>query len=237
MTKASRLVSPSEAVEIEGPAREFVSRGGEKLAAALSAFPLTVKNRSVLDAGSSTGGFTDCLLQRGARRVAAFDVGRGQLHERLAADLRVVQRDRTNVRHLTASDLPFPCSMLVADLSFISLTVVLGALTACLTSEAGHPRPEAVVLVKPQFEVGRREVSRGGGIVTDGALHRQSVESVAACFVSLGWQVMGVIESPVRGAEGNVEFLLWASVTVDSSSVGQNLPVETDGTVGPPGAW
>lgn len=231
-TKASRLVSPAEAVEVVGPPRRYVGRGGEKLEAALDRFDIAVADRSVLDAGSSTGGFTDCLLQWGARRVAAFDVGRGQLHERLLSDPRVVQRDRFNVRNITPSDLPFPCSMLVADLSFISLTVVLRSLTACISVEPGHRRPEAVVLVKPQFEVGRKEVSRGAGVVVDAGLHQQSVDSVAGAFRSLGWVVREVIPSPVRGAEGNVEFLLWAA-SGSTTPMGQNLHVVIPGDSSP----
>lgn len=225
--KSSRLVSPAEAVEISGPPRRFVGRGGEKLAAALGRFPVSVAGRSVLDAGSSTGGFTDCLLQHGARRVAGFDVGRGQLNEHLAADARVVQRDRFNIRRIRPFDLPFPCSLFVADLSFISLTLVLRQLVECLTPEEGHERTEGVVLVKPQFEVGRREASRGGGIITDPALHQEAIASVVAAFAAAGWQARDVMESPIRGAEGNVEFLMWASGAGPSSKVGQNLSVTT----------
>lgn len=221
-TSVSRLVSPAEPVEIVGPAREFVGRGGEKLAAALDRFSIDVDRRSVLDAGSSTGGFTDCLLQRGAGRVAGFDVGRGQLHQRLRVDPRVVQRDRFNVRSISRSDLPFPCSMFVADLSFISLTLVLGALTGCVTAEEGHPAPEAVVLVKPQFEAGRRAASKGRGVISDPALHREAVDSVARTFGALRWTVNGVTQSPIHGADGNIEFLMWASVAGPTSPIGQN---------------
>lgn len=208
--KSSRLVGDDEPVEIVGPRPRFVSRGGEKLERALENFSIDVTNRSVLDAGSSTGGFTDCVLQRGAARVAAFDVGRHQLHERLIADSRVVQRDGVNVRGLVPADLPFPCSLVVGDLSFISLTKVVAALVNCVSAETGFPRAELVLLVKPQFEVGRQEVSRGKGVITDAVLHAEAVASVSAALEEAGCIVIGVVESPIRGSEGNTEFLVYA---------------------------
>ena len=200
--KASRLVSPDEPIELIRH-RKYVSRGGEKLEGALDAFSIDVSGVSALDAGSSTGGFTDCLLQRGALRVFAVDVGRNQLHERIASDPRVTWREGVNVRELTSGDLPFSCTLLVADLSFISLVTVLPALSALVENDA-----QMVLLVKPQFEVGREEASRGRGVITDPALHRASVEKVAGEAERLGWQVAGVVESPIKGGEGNTEFLL-----------------------------
>lgn len=232
VTKPSRLVAPGEPVEVSGPPRKYVGRGGFKLETALESFSVDVVGRNVLDAGSSTGGFTDCLLQRGAARVAGFDVGRGQMHERLLGDVRVVQRDRFNIRDLRPEDLPFPCSMFVADLSFISLTLVLGTLIRCIGPEIGHPTPEAVVLVKPQFEAGRDQVSRGGGVVTDPAVHAESCTRVAEQFEQNGWSVRGTIESPIRGAEGNTEFLMWATAAPPGRSVGQTSSVCREGRPG-----
>ena len=200
--KVSRLVAPDEPIEIIRPPR-FVSRGGEKLLGALEAFGIAVEGVSAVDVGSSTGGFTDCLLQNGAARVFAVDVGRNQLHERVAGDPRVTWREGVNVRDMSASDMPFACSLLVADLSFISLVTVLPVLSGLVVQHA-----EMVLLVKPQFEVGREEASRGRGVITDPDLHRQSVEKVTAEAVRLGWTVAGCVESPIKGGEGNTEFLL-----------------------------
>ena len=193
--KTSRLVAADEPIEIVRQSR-FVSRGGEKLQGALDAFGIAVDGVSAVDAGSSTGGFTDCLLQNGASRVFAVDVGRNQMHERIASDTRVTWQEGVNVRDLMPSDVPFPCSLLVADLSFISLS---GLVTASA---------EMVLLVKPQFEVGREEASRGKGVITDPRLHEWSVDKVSAEAVRLGWTVAGCVESPIKGGEGNTEFLL-----------------------------
>ena len=204
--KASRLVAPDEPIEIVRR-RRYVSRGGEKLEGAVSTFRIALAGRSVVDAGSSTGGFTDCLLQHGAGRVFAVDVGRNQLHERIAGDARVTWREGTNIRDMGPADLPFACSLLVADLSFISLVNVLPALSRLVTAEGAVPA-EMVLLVKPQFEVGREEASRGRGVITDPALHRASVDKVAGAAVDLGWSVVGEMESPLKGQDGNTEFLL-----------------------------
>lgn len=208
--KPSRLVSVDEPIEIL-KVRRFVSRGGEKLEGALDGFGVDVKGRSAIDVGSSTGGFTDCLLQRGAARVFAVDVGRNQLHERIAADPRVVWREGVNVRDMGADDLPFACSLLVADLSFISLTVVMGALDRLVGAESTWADPEMILLVKPQFEVGRREASRGRGVITDAALHRQSVARVIESARDSGWDHARTVESPIKGQDGNTEFLLHLS--------------------------
>ena len=205
--KASRLVGPDEPIEILRQ-RRFVSRGGEKLEGALEAFGIPVEGRSAVDAGSSTGGFTDCMLQAGARRVFCVDVGRNQLHERIAGDERVTWREGVNVRDLGASDLPFPCSLLVADLSFISLVTVMPALSGLVTGEETQVTREMVLLVKPQFEVGRREASKGKGVITDPGLHRESVERVSDAATALGWTIQGCVESPIKGQDGNTEFLL-----------------------------
>ena len=204
--KASRLVAPDEPIEIVRQ-RRYVSRGGDKLEGAVSTFGIALAGRSVVDAGSSTGGFTDCLLQHGAGRVFAVDVGRNQLHERIAGDARVTWREGTNIRDMEPADLPFACSLLVADLSFISLVTVLPTMSRLVTADGAVPA-EMVLLVKPQFEVGREEASRGRGVITDPVLHRASVDKVAGAAVDLGWTVVGEMESPLKGQDGNTEFLL-----------------------------
>ncbi|MGE3620480.1 MAG: TlyA family RNA methyltransferase [Acidimicrobiia bacterium] len=204
-TKASRLVGPDEAVVVEGPARRFVGRGGEKLDAALEAFAVEVAGRRALDLGASTGGFTDCLLQRRAAGVVALDVGYGQLHPRLRDDPRVEVRERTNARHLRPGDLDPPVEVLVADLSFISLRTVLPAALGVVA-----PGADLVLLVKPQFEAGRAEVGRGRGIVSDPATWRRVLGEVASALEGLGATIMGAMPSPLTGADGNVEFLVHA---------------------------
>ncbi|MEY4365783.1 MAG: hypothetical protein RLZZ305_1127 [Actinomycetota bacterium] len=205
--KASRLVADGEPIELR-TTRRFVSRGGEKLEAALERFRVDVAGRSVLDAGSSTGGFTDCVLSRGASRVFAVDVGTNQLHERLIADPRVVSREKTHIRDVNPGNMPFPCSLVVADLSFISLVTVLPGISALVAPEPGHTAVEMILLVKPQFEVGRAEASRGRGVITDPNLHAAAVEAVSRAAEELGWSVTGRIESPLRGQDGNTEFLI-----------------------------
>lgn len=202
--KPARLVAPGEAVSVAGPGPRYVSRGGEKLEAALVGFGLDVAGLRALDAGASTGGFTDCLLQHGAAEVVALDVGRGQLHERLRRDPRVVSRERTNLRHVTLDQLGGTAfRFLTADLSFISLRAVLPV----LLGELAAPGADAVVLVKPQFEAGRAEVSRGRGVVADPGVWRRVLEGVATAVGSCGGAMMGVMASPLTGADGNVEFL------------------------------
>jgi 23S rRNA (cytidine1920-2'-O)/16S rRNA (cytidine1409-2'-O)-methyltransferase len=215
--KSSRMVATNEpiAVVVE---KKFVSRGGEKLSHALDSFGVDVEGRSVMDAGVSTGGFTDCVLQRGAKRVFAVDVGRNQLHERIKADTRVDWRDGVNVREILPVDMPFPCSLLVADLSFISLTKVLPALMNVVTPEETFSSTQMLLLVKPQFEAGRVEVSRGKGVITDPDIHAETIQTVQECVESLGGTVLGLVESPIKGAEGNTEFLMF--VECRTSSVG-----------------
>lgn len=200
--KAARLVAAGDPLVVAGPPARFVGRGGEKLDAALDRFALPVRGRTALDAGASTGGFTDCLLQRGAARVVAVDVGHGQLHERLRADPRVDSRERVNVRHLRPGDVGGPFPLVVADLSFISLRTVAPALVA-----QAAPGGDLVVLVKPQFEVGRQEASRGRGVVRDPGAWRAVLVGVASAMQSQAATMMGLMASPIRGADGNVEFL------------------------------
>ena len=199
--RASRLVSPDEPVHLEAPPSRFVSRGGEKLVAALDRFAVEVAGRRALDAGASTGGFTDCLLQRGAAAVVAVDVGTGQLAWSLRNDPRVTVRERCNVRHLTLADVGEPVDLVVADLSFISLRLVAAALAGVARDGA-----DAVLLIKPQFEAGRDQVRRGG-LVTDPAVHRSVLEDVTAALAANGLTPLAVMPSPLRGASGNIEFL------------------------------
>jgi 23S rRNA (cytidine1920-2'-O)/16S rRNA (cytidine1409-2'-O)-methyltransferase len=181
----------------------FVSRAGEKLDAALEEFGISVAGRACLDAGASTGGFTDVLLRRGAKEVLAVDVGYGQLDWSVRKDPRVVVMERTNVRHLTGDDLPFDPDLLVADLSFISLTVALESLL-CTTPSLR----EAVVLVKPQFEAGPELVGRGG-LVSDPVVHEAVIRRVAGFFGSLGFGAVGVARAPLAGRRaGNREYPL-----------------------------
>ena len=200
-------VLPEIALQVEQPAR-FVSRGGEKLIAALEAFPIALAERVCLDGGISTGGFTDCLLQHGASRVYGIDVGYGQTAWSLRTDPRLVLKERTNLRHLTPDDLygaadPWP-DLAVADVSFIRLALVLPALGRLLQGE----RREALLLVKPQFEVGKERVGKGG-VVRDPLAHADAIEGVMASAALEGWWACGVVASPITGPAGNHEYLLW----------------------------
>jgi 23S rRNA (cytidine1920-2'-O)/16S rRNA (cytidine1409-2'-O)-methyltransferase len=198
--KASRIVDEGTLLEVARPPA-FVSRGGVKLEAALTSFALDVTGRVCADVGASTGGFTDCLLQHGAARVFAVDVGHGILHWKLRQDPRVAVMERTNVRYLTA--LGGPVDLVTIDVAFISLRLVLPVVANWLTAGG-----EVVVLVKPQFEAGRKSVGKGG-VVRDPAIHRQVLEMIAATMETAGLGVQGVICSPLRGPKGNVEFLMW----------------------------
>jgi 23S rRNA (cytidine1920-2'-O)/16S rRNA (cytidine1409-2'-O)-methyltransferase len=199
--KPARQVSAGEPVEVRGPRPRFVSRGGEKLDAALSYFDLDPAGRRCLDAGASTGGFTDCLLQRGAAHVSAVDVGHGQLHERLRSDRRVTVVERTNIRDFAD---PEPYELVVADLSFISLRTVAPDLL-----RLAAPGADVVVLVKPQYEAGRAEAAKGRGVITDPEVWRRVLNEVVSAFEGLGAAMMGVMVSPLKGADGNVEFLAY----------------------------
>jgi 23S rRNA (cytidine1920-2'-O)/16S rRNA (cytidine1409-2'-O)-methyltransferase len=201
--KAARMVDPGESIVLLGDAPRFVSRGGEKLAAALSQFRLDVGAKIALDAGASTGGFTDCLLQAGAERVIAVDVGYGQLAAQLRDDPRVECRERTNVRHLKASDVDAPIDVIVGDLSFISIATVLPGLI-----EVASPNADFVLLVKPQFEAGKQEASRGKGVIRDPDIWKRVIGEVVATCSGLGVGIMDLMASPVRGPDGNREFLI-----------------------------
>jgi 23S rRNA (cytidine1920-2'-O)/16S rRNA (cytidine1409-2'-O)-methyltransferase len=200
--KAGRSVSADCHVELLARL-PYVGRGGFKLAAALDHWGIAVAGRTCLDVGASTGGFTDCLLQRGAAQVWAIDVGRGQLDWKLRTDTRVVLREGVNARFLSPSDFERPFDLAVCDASFISATLLIPAIVPLLAAGG-----ELVILVKPQFEAGRREVGKGG-IVRDPAVHQAACDRVRGCVEELGFAA-GVLESPILGAEGNREFLLYA---------------------------
>ena len=202
--KASDLISLEAQIRIKGaddPTSRYVGRGGLKLEAALTEFAVEVENLMCLDVGASTGGFTDCLLQHGALRVVTVDVGHNQLDWRLRKDLRVEVREGVNARYLKPEDFNERFDLAVMDASFISATKIMPAIVPLLTNEG-----RMIVLIKPQFEVGRGEVG-SGGIVRVAAKHARVVNEVNRAAIDLGLQVRGVIESPIRGGAGNIEFL------------------------------
>jgi len=200
--KAGDLLPAGAALRLRGEPMPYVSRGGLKLAHALATFQVDVTGAVAVDIGASTGGFTDCLLQRGAARVYCVDVGHGQLDWKLASDPRVQVIDRTNIRHMPAERIPERCTLAVIDVSFISLGLVLPVVPPLLL-----PGSPLVALVKPQFEVGRGKVGKGG-IVRDEADRRLAVAAVAEAARALGFAVLGETPSPITGGKGNVEFLL-----------------------------
>jgi 23S rRNA (cytidine1920-2'-O)/16S rRNA (cytidine1409-2'-O)-methyltransferase len=202
--KPGALVDPGAPVRLKDDAapQRYVSRGALKLEKALDAFPVDPRGKTCADLGASTGGFTDLLLQRGAAKVYAVDVGYGQLHPKVRNDPRVVVRERENARALTADSLGERVDLVTGDLSFISLRLVLPAVKAVL-----RPGGEAVLLVKPQFEVGKGEVGKGG-VVREDAKRRAALESVEAAARGLGFEVIGAAESPIEGPAGNREWLL-----------------------------
>ncbi len=216
--KPSRMVSPAEPIELLGPAPRFVSRGGEKLDAALTRFAIDVSGRRALDAGASTGGFTDCLLSRGATSVVAVDVGRGQLHPRLRDDHRVDSRERLDIRDVTIDTVGgSPVGVVTADLSFISATRAVPVLVGDVVA----PGSPVVILVKPQFEAGRIEASKGRGVIRDPEVHRRTVTEVTRALADAGADVLGVMPSPITGSAGNIEFLVHAR----SPSTGSSAPI------------
>ncbi len=223
--RAARLVSPAEAVVLVGPPRRYVSRGGTKLAAALDGFAIDVTGHRVLDAGASTGGFTDCALQRGAAHVYSIDVGRNQLHEHLQRDARVTSREQTDIRTVTLDDLEGSgVDLVAADLSFISLRAVAPALV-----RLARPGADVVALVKPQFEAGRRLVGRGRGVIRDPEVWVATLIGAISALEAAGAAMMGAMVSPITGIEGNVEFLvhLEAGVGPSDQDLADRLAIET----------
>jgi 23S rRNA (cytidine1920-2'-O)/16S rRNA (cytidine1409-2'-O)-methyltransferase len=232
--KPARLVGASESVFVRGaPARRFVSRGGEKLDAALSYFAVDVGGRRCLDAGASTGGFTDCLLRRGAATVVAVDVGHGQLDSSLRHDPRVQVFERTDIRTFADRDAARQrFEVVVADLSFISLTTVADV----LAGELPAPAADILVLVKPQFESGRAEASRGRGVIRSRELRRAALDRVASALASHGASIMGAMASPILGPAGNAEFFVYARAPgapgragLDAAALAQALDAAVDG--------
>ncbi|HUA33374.1 MAG TPA: TlyA family RNA methyltransferase [Candidatus Binataceae bacterium] len=204
--KPDLRVDADTPIEVLSGGPEYASRGAYKLIGALDNFAIDVVGRRALDVGASTGGFTDVLLARGAASVIALDVGYGQLVTRLRNDPRVIVLDRTNVRYVTPGELPYAPDLITIDASFISLRTVLPAALALAAPEA-----EIIALIKPQFEVGKGKVGKGG-IVRDEALRRAAVDAIVAFAREIGLEVAGVIESPIEGAQGNREYLAWMRV-------------------------
>ena len=213
--KPGDLIAADTSLAVTEPA-PYVSRGGHKLAAALDAFEIDPAGRIALDVGASTGGFTDVLLQRGATRVYALDVGRGQLAETLRRDPRVVSMERTNARELTAATLPEPIDIATIDVSFISLDLVLGPVAATLA-----PGGSIVALVKPQFEAGRGRTDHG--VVRDPAIHREVLERTVESARRHGLGTRALIASPITGPEGNREFLVHLGVGPDCAEIGERI--------------
>lgn len=201
--KAGATFAPTAAIEVRAKVLPYVSRGGFKLEKALQTFGVSVADKVCTDVGSSTGGFTDCMLQHGARRVYAIDVGRGQLDWKLRQDERVISMEKTNIRYVTPADLGEPIAFSSIDVAFISLTKVLAPIYDYLTADA-----DVVALIKPQFEAGREKVGKKG-VVRDPAVHREVIGRVAAHALSLGFEVRGLDYSPIKGPEGNIEYLIW----------------------------
>ena len=216
--KSSAQVAPEARVDLEAGPR-FVSRGGEKLDAALVAFPLVVTGRVCADVGASTGGFTDCLLQHAAAKVYAIDVGKGILHWKLRTDPRVVVMEETNARYV--EKLPEPVSLVTIDASFISLRILLpvvknwfsfSLLSSYSESKKEEGRSDVIALIKPQFEAGRKLTAKGDGVIRDPEVHRQVLVDVLTFAQNEGFGVRGLIKSPLTGPKGNVEFLAWLGV-------------------------
>ena len=201
--KPGQLCRPEDKVERRGGGLPYVSRGGFKLEKALAVFPIDPRGRRCIDVGASTGGFTDCLLQNGAASVCALDVGYGQLAWKLRSDPRVTVFERTNIRTVEPDALPGPFDLAVTDVSFISLRLVLPRIQALLT-----PDYDLVALIKPQFEAGRERVGKKG-VVSDPAVHFDVVKSIVDFVPTLGWRVEAIDFSPIRGPEGNMEFLAY----------------------------
>lgn len=201
MDKAGRTISPEARVEIEVE-REYVSRGGEKLEGALKEFNINVEGRTAMDVGASTGGFTQCLLKHGARRVYAIDVGYGIISEKLRRDPRVILFERTNIRYLQKSQIPEEIDLATIDVSFISLKLVLPGV-----KEFIHTTGEIIALIKPQFEVGKGEVEKGG-IIRDERKHKRVIEEISKFSKTIGLNPLKVIESPIKGKDGNKEFFI-----------------------------
>jgi len=233
--KASALVSPEARLDLErGP--RYVSRGGEKLEAALTIFPVNVTGRVCADVGSSTGGFTDCLLQHGASKVYAIDVGKGLLHWKLRTDPRLVVMEETNARHVES--LPEPVSFVTVDASFISLKILLPVVKGWFRSLSSSPHFKemgagqvggVIALIKPQFEAGRKETSRNKGVIRDPEIHQEVLMDVLSFSQKVGFNLRGLMRSPLLGPKGNVEFLAWLGMGDGGQT---DIPVLVQGVLG-----
>jgi 23S rRNA (cytidine1920-2'-O)/16S rRNA (cytidine1409-2'-O)-methyltransferase len=207
--KSGELVASAAPLEVRKAGR-FVSRGGDKLDGALTSFGLDVTDATCADIGASTGGFTDCLLQRGARRVFAIDVGHGQLASELRGDPRVVVLERTNARYLDQKTLGEPCDVVVVDASFIGIEKLLSAITAVL-----RPRGTLVALVKPQFEAGKSEAARGRGVISDPRVRDAAIARARDAIVRAGFEIAGEVDSALKGPKGNRERFVYAKLSGD----------------------
>lgn len=225
--KAGTTVLPEDKIEVRGT-NEFVSRGGYKLKKAMSVFPISLDNKICMDIGASTGGFTDCMLQNGASKVYSVDVGYGQLAWKLRSDPRVVNLERTNIRYITAEQVPDTIDFASVDVSFISLCLVLPAAYPLLSENA-----ECVCLIKPQFEAGREKVGKKG-VVRDKSVHAEVIEKIVQFAIELGFSVYGLDYSPIKGPEGNIEYLIYLkkggneSISVDIEEVVEASHKELD---------
>ena len=207
--KAGDQVSEKDKVEVRGETLKYVSRGGLKLEKAMQVFPIELDNKVAMDIGASTGGFTDCMLQNGAKKVFAVDVGYGQLAWKLRCDERVVNMERTNIRYVTLSDIGEGLDFASVDVAFISLKLVLPVAKELLKENG-----EIVALIKPQFEAGREKVGKKG-VVRDPAVHREVIETVVSFAQDCGFEVLGIEFSPIKGPEGNIEYLMYAKKNCD----------------------
>lgn len=222
--RASAAFDESVVVTVDSGPR-FVSRGGEKLLAALQAFPVNVAGVTAADVGASTGGFTDCLLQHGAAKVYAIDVGKGILHWKLRNDPRVVVMEETNARYVES--LPEPVQLVVCDASFISLKILLPVMKGWLLPSPPSPLPAGegrrsegvITLIKPQFEAGRKDTARGEGVIRDPAVHRRVLREVLEFAVEAGFGVRGLVRSPLLGPKGNAEFLAWLDLNPNQAEI------------------
>lgn len=218
--KPATTVDASAPLTVDSGPR-FVSRGGEKLDAALEAFALDVRGLVCADVGASTGGFTDCLLQRGAAKVYAIDVGKGILHWKLRNDPRVVVMEETNARYVES--LPEPLSLVTIDASFISLKILLPVVKKWIPSSPLRSWRGVIALIKPQFEAGKKDVSRGDGVIRDPQIHRQVLMDVLTFAQGEGFDVRGLIKSPLLGPKGNAEFLVWLSPAEAGEGGGEEI--------------
>ena len=207
--KAGQTFPETAKIEVRGNTLKYASRGGLKLEKAMECFGVSLAGKICMDVGASTGGFTDCMLQNGAVKVYAVDVGHGQLAWKLRNDERVVCMEKTNIRYVTPEDIPDPVGFVSIDVSFISLTKVLGPVKALM-----EPDGQVVCLIKPQFEAGREKVGKKG-VVRDKAVHLEVIESVAMFAGSIGFEALGLEYSPIKGPEGNIEYLLWLKNCTD----------------------